>query len=111
MFSPFRDVLVTLGCHTSIETSWSALSLARSDRPRRRAHVQHVRAADNHSVRRKPMSLVPRDPFDALTPLREAMNRLFEDSFFGPRFDILTGRAFPVDLYETEDGKQYVIEA
>jgi len=57
------------------------------------------------------MSLVPRDPFDAFMPLREAVNRLFEESFIGPRMEFLAGRAFPVDIYETEDRKQYVVEA
>ncbi|HLG65379.1 MAG TPA: Hsp20/alpha crystallin family protein [Ktedonosporobacter sp.] len=58
------------------------------------------------------MSLIPRDPFDALVPLREAMNRLIEDGFVGPtRFEAITGRTFLVDLYETEDRQQYVLEA
>ncbi len=57
------------------------------------------------------MSMMMRDPFEALTPLREAMNRLFEESFVGPRFDLFTGRAFPVDVYETEDKQKYVVEA
>lgn len=59
------------------------------------------------------MSLVPRDPFEPLTPLREAMNRLFEESFVGPRlgFEFWTGRAFPLDIYESDDKQQYVIEA
>lgn len=57
------------------------------------------------------MSLISRDPFDALMPLREAMNRLFEESFVGPRFELLTSRTFPIDVYETEDQQQYIIEA
>lgn len=58
------------------------------------------------------MTLIPRDPFDALVPLREAMNRLIEDSLVGPtRFEAFTGRTFLVDLYETEDRQQYVLEA
>jgi len=57
------------------------------------------------------MTLIPRDPFEAMVPLREAMNRMFEESFIGPRFQFLTPRAFPVDIYETEDKLQYVIEA
>jgi HSP20 family protein len=58
------------------------------------------------------MSMVPRkDPFEAFMPLREAMNRVFEDSFFWPRLELFAGRAFPVDIYETEDHKQYQIEA
>ena len=57
------------------------------------------------------MTLIPRDPFDALVPLREAMNRLIEDSLIGPtRFEAFTGRTFLVDLYETEDRQQYVLE-
>lgn len=58
------------------------------------------------------MTLIPRDPFDALVPLREAMNRLIEDSLVGPtRFEAFAGRTFLVDLYETEDRQQYVLEA
>lgn len=57
------------------------------------------------------MSMIPKDPFDVFMPMREAMARLFEDSFVGSRFDLLTGRAFPVDIYESKDGQQYVIEA
>jgi HSP20 family protein len=61
--------------------------------------------------RRTTMTLVLRDPFDAMVPLREAMNRLFEESFIGPRFEFLTPRTFPVNIYETEDKQRYVIEA
>ncbi len=58
------------------------------------------------------MSMIPRDPFEALLPLREAMNRLFEESFVGPRFEFFTtARAFPLDIYESEDKQQYVVEA
>jgi HSP20 family protein len=57
------------------------------------------------------MNLMLRDPFDAMVPLRDAMNRLFEESFIGPRFEFLTPRTFPVNIYETEDKKRYVIEA
>jgi HSP20 family protein len=56
------------------------------------------------------MSMIPRDPFEALTPtpLREAMNRLFEESFVGPHW---TTRSFPLDIYESQDKQQYVVEA
>ena len=57
------------------------------------------------------MLMIPRDPFGALTPLREAMNRLFEESFVGPHFELFVGRTFPVDIYETEDKLSYVVEA
>ena len=58
------------------------------------------------------MSMIPRDPFEALMPLREAMNRLFEESFVGPRFEFFpTARTFPLDIYESEDKQQYVVEA
>ncbi len=57
------------------------------------------------------MLMIPRDPFEALTPLREAMSRLFEESFVGPRFEFFIGRTFPLDIYETEDKLSYVIEA
>ncbi len=57
------------------------------------------------------MPLILRDPLEAMTPLREAVNRLFEESFIGPRFEYLTPRTFPIDIYETEDKLYYVIEA
>ena len=57
------------------------------------------------------MTLILRDPFEAMMPLREAVNRLFEESFIGPRFEFLTPRTFPVDIYESEDKLYYVIEA
>jgi HSP20 family protein len=55
--------------------------------------------------------MIWRDPFETVTPLREAMNRLFEESFIGPRFELVFGRTFPLDVYESEDKLYYVIEA
>lgn len=50
------------------------------------------------------------EPFGMMTPLREAMNRLLEDSFISPaRFDPLVGRALPLDVFDAES--EYVIEA
>jgi len=57
------------------------------------------------------MAIRPRDPFEALLPLREAMNRLLEESFVGPRFEFLSARVFPIDVYEMKDQRGYVIEA
>jgi HSP20 family protein len=57
------------------------------------------------------MTLIKRDPFEAMLPLREVMNRLFEESFIGPRFEYLTPRTYPVDIYESEDKLFFVIEA
>jgi HSP20 family protein len=57
------------------------------------------------------MTLIWRDPFEAMMPLREAVNRLYEESFIGPRFEFLTPRTFPVDIYESEDKLYYVLEA
>jgi HSP20 family protein len=57
------------------------------------------------------MKLILRDPFETMMPLRDAVNRLFEESFIGPRFEFLTPRTFPVDIYESEDKIHYVIEA
>ena len=57
------------------------------------------------------MSLTPREASGGLTPLRDAMNRLFEESFIGPRFEFFTSRSFPLDVYETPDRQQYVVEA
>jgi HSP20 family protein len=58
------------------------------------------------------MSMIRKDPFDALMPLRDAVNRLFEDSFVWPgRLEVFTGRTFPVDVYETKDQQGYIVEA
>lgn len=57
------------------------------------------------------MSMIWRDPFDQMTPLRDAMNRLFEESVVGPRFELIFGRTFPLDVYESEDKQHYMIEA
>jgi HSP20 family protein len=57
------------------------------------------------------MSLTPREASGGFTSLRDAMNRLFEESFIGPRFELFGGRAFPLDVYETPDQQQYVVEA
>jgi|SRR5581483_7713073 len=51
------------------------------------------------------------DPFGALTPLREAMNHLFEESFVGPRFELATRKSFPMNVYQTPDQKHLVVEA
>jgi HSP20 family protein len=55
--------------------------------------------------------LVKHDTLEPMTPLREVMNRLLEESMVGlgriePWF---AARAFPVDLLETEDA--YMVEA
>ncbi len=65
----------------------------------------------NYYKEENTMPLVPFNAFEATMPLREAVNRLFEESFGGPRFEYLTRRTFPVNIYETEDKQQYVIEA
>jgi HSP20 family protein len=59
------------------------------------------------------MPLIKRDPFDTFLPLRDAMDRLFEESFIAPgRFEFFTfNRAFPVDIYEIEDHTAYMVEA
>lgn len=58
------------------------------------------------------MSMMRRDPFEAFMPLRDALSRLFEDSFIWPgRLEVFTGRTFPVDVYETKDQQGYVVEA
>jgi HSP20 family protein len=42
-------------------------------------------------------------PFSEVVSLREAMDRLFEDSFISPRFGALGGRAVAANLFETAD--------
>jgi HSP20 family protein len=55
--------------------------------------------------------IVKHEAYEPMTPLRDVMNRLLEESMVGlgrmePWF---AGRAFPVDLLETDDA--YVVEA
>jgi HSP20 family protein len=58
------------------------------------------------------MSMMWKDPREALMPLRDAVNRLCEESFIWPgRLEVFTGRSFPVDVYETKDQQGFVIEA
>jgi HSP20 family protein len=58
------------------------------------------------------MSLTKWDPFESIVPLRDAMNRLFEESFISPRFELFTfGRTFPLDVYEADDHLSYVVHA
>ncbi len=57
------------------------------------------------------MAITRWEPFEELMPLRDAMSRLLEESFFSPvrRELFATGRLFPVDIRETAD--EYIIEA
>jgi HSP20 family protein len=49
-------------------------------------------------------------PFESITPLRDVMSRLLEESFIWPaRLETVYGRAFPLDVYE--DANSYIIEA
>ena len=58
------------------------------------------------------MSMIWKDPSETFLPLRQAVDRLFEESFvWPPRFALLTGRSFPLDIYESKDQKEYVVEA
>ncbi|MGZ3638789.1 MAG: Hsp20/alpha crystallin family protein [Ktedonobacterales bacterium] len=54
------------------------------------------------------MALEPRETFGSL---REAVGRLFEESFVNPRTieSLVFGRSFPLDISETEE--EYVIDA
>lgn len=54
------------------------------------------------------MSTPSREPFDAFTPLREAVNRFFDDGLMSPE-RLLSGLVIPVDVIETAD--EYRIEA
>lgn len=54
------------------------------------------------------MSEPVREPFDAFTPLRDVVNRLFDDGFITPE-RLLTGHMIPVDIIETPE--EYRIEA
>jgi HSP20 family protein len=58
------------------------------------------------------MAMSPWEPFSELTSLREAMNRLFEESVIAPRGMggiSLLSRAIPVDVREMDN--EYMIEA
>ncbi len=57
----------------------------------------------------EPSEQLPREPFESLVSLRDAVNRLFEESVITPRRFALFGRVFPVDIRETDT--DYVIEA
>jgi len=60
----------------------------------------------------KHMSLIPWEPFDGfggMTTLRDAINRLMEESVVHPGRMAFVGRAFPLDMRETDH--EYVIEA
>jgi len=56
--------------------------------------------------------MIWRDPFEGQMSLREAMNRVFERSFGWPeQLEVFTGRTFPVDVYESKDQQEYIVEA
>src|SRR2546421_10653308 len=58
------------------------------------------------------MSMIWRDPVEAPMALRDAMNRLIEGSFGWPeRLEAVSGRTFPVDVYESKDQQEYIVEA
>ena len=55
------------------------------------------------------MAMTRWEPFESLTPLRDAMNQFVAESLLRPmRFGPM-GRLFPVDVYETEEA--FVVEA
>lgn len=55
------------------------------------------------------MSTMTRDPFDAFTPIRDAVTRFMEDGIVSPERLFAIGRTFPVDILDMPD--EYVIEA
>lgn len=58
------------------------------------------------------MSMMLREPFEAITPLRDVMNHLLEESFIWPeRLEVSAARAFPMDIRESDDKQQYILEA
>jgi HSP20 family protein len=60
-------------------------------------------------LRREAMSYSTREPLDAFTPLREAVNRFLDDGLLTPDRLMLFGRAIPVDVIEANE--EYIIEA
>jgi HSP20 family protein len=57
------------------------------------------------------MSMIWRDPFEVPMSVRDAMSRLFEGSGWPERLEAVTGRTFPVDVYESKDQQEYIVEA
>jgi HSP20 family protein len=55
------------------------------------------------------MAMTRWEPLEELTPLRDAVNRLFEETFVRPMRYGMLASTFPVDVYETET--EYVVEA
>ncbi len=55
------------------------------------------------------MSTVSRDPFDAFTPIRDAVTRFMEDGVVSPERLFAIGRTFPVDVLDMPE--EYVVEA
>jgi HSP20 family protein len=57
------------------------------------------------------MSMIWRDPFEAPMLLREAMSRWLEGANWPERLEAAMGRTFPVDVYESKDQQEYIVEA
>jgi HSP20 family protein len=56
--------------------------------------------------------MIWRDPFEGPMSLREVMGRLFDGNMGWPeRVEAVTGRTFPIDVYESKDGQEYIVEA
>lgn len=55
------------------------------------------------------MAITRWDPFDGLTPLREVVNQMLEESVLRPMRFGLMARTFPIDVFETAGA--FVIEA
>jgi HSP20 family protein len=49
-------------------------------------------------------NIIRYNPLSEVVSLREAMDRLFEDSFISPRQNMWSGRGAMANLYETTDG-------
>lgn len=49
------------------------------------------------------------EPYDAFTPLREAVSRIFDEGMINPDRFFQFGRTFPVDILDRAD--EYVVEA
>ncbi len=58
------------------------------------------------------MSMIWRDPFEGQMSFRDALSRMFERGLGWPeQLEIFTGRTFPVDVYESKDQQEYIVEA
>jgi HSP20 family protein len=55
------------------------------------------------------MAMTRSEPYESLTPVRDALNQWFEEGLLRPLRHGVMGRYFPIDVYETESA--FIVEA